>query len=611
MFTRGRNGGRFVLAVLAGAVAAVCCAASSRGQVIYVNNNINSPGNSVSGLAISPTTGALTPVPGSPFDTGGTGDFAPNIDGVDILALGPYLYATNSVSNSVAAFTINSDGTLSTIPGSPFPTLGMKPNGIAVNSAGTLLFVTNFQSSNVSVFDIDPTNGALTLVAPPFTVAGQPLATVIDSADSLLFVSHFSPTNAVGVYTIGAGGSSLSAIAGSPFGAGGGERGMDVNAAHTLLYVADGSANTVSGFSIGGGGTLTSLGSSATGTEPTGVLFHPSPSLNVLYVSNDVSNDIDVFTIGGGGTLSPLQTGVASGGNGTAGMVIDPASGAHGRLFAINGGSSVSPSRNVSVFDISATGTLSAVSGSPFATASPALSAGTPSAIALAGFPRATCTANTPELCIPGGGTLSQDCYAEWLVSMTPPPNISLRTHLPINRVSCQNGNPLCDFDGSATDTHCTFHVQVCFNNQDPHFTCPPASQLLSYELSRPRPNGTSNDASDNLNVAAFEAAVNGKSCVNAAQTRSCLSSADCVGGAACTDPPVVGLPIVQGRNTLLTGAPSTTLNNCSNVMSIQVPLRSTSNGLQAKTKIFLAKVRTATKVVDQDMLYLTCLPAP
>jgi DNA-binding beta-propeller fold protein YncE len=609
--------GTAVLATTLAALLVACWPRSSWGQqIVYVNND-QSPGNSVSALAVNPATGSLAPVPGSPFGTGGSGSFAPNIDGVDVVAVEHFLYATNSnplVTNggSVAAFSINDDGTLSTIPGSPFPTLGTKPNGLTVSNDETLLFVTNFQSNTVSVFDIE-TNGALTLVAgSPLSVASEPLGAMIDSPDALLFLSH-SGLASVGVYSVGGGGSSLTPVAGSPFGAGGGERGLDVNAAHARLYVADGSNSSISGFAIGGGGALTAVPGSpvavGAGSEPTDVLLHPS--LGVLYLSDDALNNIDVYNIAGNGALTAVET-VSSGGNGTAGMVIDAA---NNRLFAINGGSSATPSRDVTVFTIApATGMLTAVAGSPFPTG---VGSGRGSAIALATLPRSTCTDLTPALCSPGGGPLKTDCVSEWLVSTTPPPPVNPRTNLPLNRVICQNGNPGCDFDGSGTDDHCTFHVQVCLNNQDPHLpTCSPTN-VASFELLRPRPGAALNDAADNANVVAFETAIGGKSCNNDPQTRSCLADTDCVAGGTCTNPPVVGVPFVHGKTPIIpppptpTPTPSSAPNICSNVMDITVPLRSTTSGFAAKSKLFMVKVRTSNaRVLDLDMLTLTCLPA-
>ena len=622
-----------VIGALVGALAIMMGPSAGRAQYIYVDND-EAPNNTVSALAVGPS-GALTPVAGSPFQTGGSGSFAPDIGAVNIAITSRHLFAANPVSNNIAAFTINSDGTLTTVPGSPFPTLGTRPNGIAVNAAGTMLFAANFTSNNVSVFTISP-NGALTLViGAPFAVAGGPLDVAIDSTNSLLFVSH-NTVGAVGVYTIGVGGS-LTPIAGSPFAAGGGERGLDVNSAASRLYVTDSTVNTVSGFDIGGGGTLSPVAGTAfpTDTEPTEALFHPT--LSVLYVANDVANDISAYNIAGNGSLSAVVgSPFASGGNGTAGMVIDKL---NARLYAVNGGSSGTPSRDISAYNIvPGTGALTTVSGSPFPTGA---ASGRSSSIGLAvidtdgdGIPDNVdncplvfnpgqqdidgdgigdacdnnCNASAPGSCILGGGAKSSDCYAEFLLGGSPPP-VNPSVNLPTNVISCQNGNPACDFDNTATDDHCTFHLQICFRNQDPRFTCPLKS-IASYEQLRPRPG--IGDAFDAANVHALEVGVSGKTCDND-HTRSCLSNADCSGGGNCTGTAIVGVPFIQGRTTLVTGATSSVKDNCTNTMNIEVPLRVTARGNLTGTKIFESRTRSPApgSVADVDVLRLSCIPAP
>jgi DNA-binding beta-propeller fold protein YncE len=632
---RGHTG---ALGALLGAIVTVLPAIGTA-QFIYVNDNVPTT-NTISGFVVDPLTGALTAVPGSPFPTGGAGSASLNIDAIDVVITAGRLYATNAISNSVSAFTIGPTGALTPIPGSPFPTanasLGVRPTGIAIDAVGARLFVADFISNNVAVFDI-ASNGALSHVpSSPFTVTASPLALEIDSANSLLFASHSA--NGVGVYSIGAGGS-LSAIPGSPFAAAGGERGLDLSAGSSRIYVADGTTNTVSGFGVGGGGTLTALPGSpfGAGTAPTGVLFHPS--LSVLYVSNGTSSDVSVYSIAGNGTLTAIGgSPFASGGTGTSGMVIDMtnANFANGLLFAINGDANPSPSRDVSVFSIAASGALTAVAGSPFSTGA---TSGAPSSIALAildsdgdgvkdsedncpladnpgqedtdgdGIGNACdtdCTAGAAN-CVPGRGKTSTDCYAEWHAATIPPP--STINGLSDYRVGCQNGNAGCDFDNDGTDDHCTFHVRVCINNHDPRIssTCSPA-QIASYELIRPRSNST--DAADQANTNELKKAMSGGTCDND-QSRSCLVNGDCLGGGQCTGAPVIGVPFVKRTTVLIAGATNSDPDSCSNVMEIKIPLRGSPGGYRTRSKNFRARVRNLAGVLDTDVLKLTCFPAP
>lgn len=565
-------------------------------QVVYVNNNIPSPNNSVSALSIGPG-GTLTPLAGSPYLTGGGGSFSPNIGAVDIVTSGGFLYATNALTNTVAAFAINEDGTLTIVPGSPFPTLGTRPNGIAINAAGTRLFAADNVSNNVAVFDIF-SNGALSLVlGAPFAVAAAPLDLDIDSTNSLLFATHDSL--GVGVYAI-AGDGSLAAIGGSPFAAGSGLRGMAVNTAAARLYVANGLSNSVSGFTIGGGGALSAIAGSpfAAGTGPTAVAFHPT--LSVLYVSNDTSNDVSAYSIGGGGTLAPLAgSPFATGGQGTAGIVVDAV---RSRLYAVNGGTNPTPSRDVSVFDIDGTGALTPVAGSPFSTG---VVSGRPSSIAFATVTRPDCTDPAPGTCITGRGKAATECAAEWLVDTDPPPSLNPRTNLPDDRVFCQDGNPGCDFD--STVGTCTFRVRICINNTDPRLSCTP-SDVAGVEVFRPRWNG--GDATDVANLNEITRAMSGGACSND-PFRSCLVNGDCLSGGLCSGAAVIGVPFLRRGQTIQPGSTNTTDDLCSNPMAIQVPLRSTGGGYRPRSKSLRHRVRTSSGGRDADVLRLTCFPSP
>lgn len=73
------------------------------------------------------------------------------------------------------------------------------------------------------------------------------------------------------------------------------------------------------------------------------------------------------------------------------------------------------------------------------------------------------CTDPAPGVCVPGAPR-SESCAVELLVD----PNLTLKrsTGLPTSKVTCGDGQNLCDFDNTAGQ--CTFHVATCFNNQDP-----------------------------------------------------------------------------------------------------------------------------------------------
>jgi 6-phosphogluconolactonase len=88
-------------------------------------NNYPSPGI-ISAYSIDNKTGALTPVPGSPFATGSE----PNAIAVDPTA--QFVYVANTTVNTVSAYSIDSKtGALTPVPGSPFAT-GTLPASLAI-----------------------------------------------------------------------------------------------------------------------------------------------------------------------------------------------------------------------------------------------------------------------------------------------------------------------------------------------------------------------------------------------------------------------------------------------------------------------------------------------
>jgi Lactonase, 7-bladed beta-propeller len=84
---------------------------------------------------------------------------------------GKFAYVANQVSNNVSAYMIDaSSGALTPIAGSPFAA-GQSPISIAVDLSGKFAYVTNHGANNLSAYSINPVTGALT------PIAGSPFAT--------------------------------------------------------------------------------------------------------------------------------------------------------------------------------------------------------------------------------------------------------------------------------------------------------------------------------------------------------------------------------------------------------------------------------------------------
>ncbi len=161
------------------------------------------------------SAGALTAVPNSPFTI--PGQTAVNSLPSGIVDSGSYVYAALSQTNQIAAFSIVSGtGALTPVPGSPF-SAGTNPTVVVL--AGSFLYGINSSNGGISSvgtisgYSINSTTGVLTpLSASPFAISGFAMATdflgeylYIAAPDGILAFSIDSTTGA------------LTAVPGSPF----------------------------------------------------------------------------------------------------------------------------------------------------------------------------------------------------------------------------------------------------------------------------------------------------------------------------------------------------------------------------------------------------------
>jgi len=133
------------------------------------------PPGSVLAFTIDASTGGLNPVQGSPFPTipGYVGNTQPSEIVVD--SSGSFVYTGLLATGQVAAFSIvPSTGALNPVPGSPF-TAGKGP--IALATVSNFLYVSNALDGTISGYSINPTTGVLTPLAnSPFPIPAGPLA---------------------------------------------------------------------------------------------------------------------------------------------------------------------------------------------------------------------------------------------------------------------------------------------------------------------------------------------------------------------------------------------------------------------------------------------------
>lgn len=114
----------------------------------------------VAGFAITPATGALTPVPGSPFPAG-------NVP-LAITASNNFVYVSNALDGTVSGYNITAgSGVLTPVPGSPF---AIAAGALTIRN-GSFLYAST--GAGIRVFVITPQTGALSEVnGSPFPGPG-------------------------------------------------------------------------------------------------------------------------------------------------------------------------------------------------------------------------------------------------------------------------------------------------------------------------------------------------------------------------------------------------------------------------------------------------------
>jgi 6-phosphogluconolactonase len=289
-------------------------------QFAYVAND----SGTISGYLLNATNGKLSSVVGSPFPT-----TTESLNSVAVDPTNRFVYATYGVTNkNVEGFTINCvTGQLTPIPGSPF-SAGVSPYAIAFDPTGRFAYFADFGGYTVSALKIDPTSGRLQLIAT-YPAGSFPDAVAVDPQGKFVYVTNQNSNNISG-YTINQVTGALTPMTGSPF---------------------------------------------PTGTFPVSVAVDPNERF--VYVANQGSGNVSGYMINATtGALSTLATSpFAAGGNGLYSVAIDP-TGAHVYVGGYGGIFSYSINQNTTDFDGTFPpeqlfGQLTLVQGSPFGGGSP------------------------------------------------------------------------------------------------------------------------------------------------------------------------------------------------------------------------------------------------
>jgi DNA-binding beta-propeller fold protein YncE len=283
-------------------------------------NNAPDPG-SVAVYDLDPATGRLDPVAGSPFGVTGLED----PDGIAIAPAGNRAFVTGDAGGAtfdgrLAVLDIDTaSGALSQVPGSPFDFDTTQPVPIVISPNGNRLFVGDVHGitgNRISVLSVDQETGAVSPIGgSPFASVGPaPIALALSADGGRLFSGERAPAvgnKGVSVYDVGGGGK-LEPVAGSPFDAGGGEvRGVATSPEERVYGAVSAEPGLAAGFSVGLAGALSplpgspymtgdkfvgtfSIAMTPSGTPKPAFIAHPAPP------GSAVSFDATGTTVPGG-----------------------------------------------------------------------------------------------------------------------------------------------------------------------------------------------------------------------------------------------------------------------------------------------------------------------
>jgi len=165
----------------------------------------------ISGFAVS-SSGALTPIPGSPFLAGAT----PTAIAVDVTSR--FVYTTDSSQNQLIAYTVQAGGALLPHNNGPFAT-GTLPVGLAIDPRDEYLYVTNYNGQSISAYSISQVSGLPSALASSGWNTGSPgpSCIVVDPSLGRYVYSSLSFTDYVSAAQLNPNTGELSGVQNTPY----------------------------------------------------------------------------------------------------------------------------------------------------------------------------------------------------------------------------------------------------------------------------------------------------------------------------------------------------------------------------------------------------------
>lgn len=324
----GRKLSRFRPGLLLTAILMVGTAALAQVNAVYVESNIGQLPNKNSIYAFkNDGTGKLSPITGSPFQTGGTGVFEMNSvfspgfqadQEIQTNAAGTLLFAVNGDSNTITTFAINAGGTLTNL--STVSSGGQDPVSIGVDDispAGPQITVVNQADDplqtggipNITSFNFDETTGVLTPVANStvnYPAGSLPAQALVSPSGKFNFVVQFMDGGLLTSYNVGAGGlltvnNSMLPVRGPVF------LGATAHPKQRVIYVGMPAVNQMGVYTYNTAGQL-ALGKVIVNQGSLICWLTTDAAGTHLYTVESGTRTLTVYDISGANYLKPIQT---------------------------------------------------------------------------------------------------------------------------------------------------------------------------------------------------------------------------------------------------------------------------------------------------------------
>lgn len=295
----------------------VYVAVDPSGRYLYAINEVdNAVWQYTIGAAGTANAGLLSAMsPSNVVIPGAPGPVAISVD-----PSGRYVYVANSSANTVAQFTIGSNGALS--PMSPVSVAtDAAPQSLTVDPTGKYLYVANQgtgQGGTVTEYSIGTTGGLTALATPSVAAGASPQSLAVDPTGRYLYVANYDSTGDLYQFTIGPNGV-LSPLSPISVTADQYSYCIAIDPAGSYVYVAN-TFGDISQFSFGSNGTLTAFSPEDVSIGNTLYGIAVDRTGQYAYVVDNGAGNLSEYSLGTGGVLTPLSQATVTTGSGSGSL---------------------------------------------------------------------------------------------------------------------------------------------------------------------------------------------------------------------------------------------------------------------------------------------------